>query len=112
MRDSRVSMDGQSHSLLSERLKHDFSYIEEETDKLMNVTDDPAYLFNPPYMKSAERGVNETPLSNDPTENLKAFYDVFVDNKYCFKNILVKTNQTHTTYIVILLNQNITVKQY
>ena len=24
-------------------------------------------------MKSAERGVNETPLSNDPTENLKAF---------------------------------------
>lgn len=40
MRDSRVSMDGQSHSLLSERLKHDFSYIEEETDKLMNVTDD------------------------------------------------------------------------
>lgn len=90
VRDSRVSMDGQSHSLLSERLKHDFSYIEEETDKLMNVTDDPAYLFNPPYMKSAERGVNETPLSNDPTENLKAFYDVFVDNKYCFKKYIGK----------------------
>ena len=112
VRDSRVSMDGQSHSLLSERLKHDFSYIEEETDKLMNVTDDPAYLFNPPYMKSAERGVNETPLSNDPTENLKAFYDVFVDNKYCFKSTLVKTNQTNTTYIVIHLSRNITVKQY
>ena len=45
-------MDGQSHSLLSERLRHDFAYIEEETDKLMNVTDDPAYLFNPPYMKA------------------------------------------------------------
>ncbi|MCS7358163.1 hypothetical protein N0S73_29085, partial [Klebsiella pneumoniae] len=58
VRDSRVSMDGQSHSLLSERLRHDFAYIEEETDKLMNVTDDPAYLFTPPYMKSAERGVN------------------------------------------------------
>ena len=41
-------------------------------------------------MKSAERGVNETPLSNDPTENLKAFYDVFVDNKYCFKKYIGK----------------------
>ena len=112
VRDSRVSMDGQSHPLLSERLKHDFSRIEEETDKLLNVTDDPAYLFNPPYMKSAERGVNETPLSNDPTENLKAFMMCLSIINIVSKSILVKTNQTHTTYIVILLNQSITVKQY
>ena len=63
-------------------------------------------------MKSAERGVNETPLSNDPTENLKAFMMCLSIINIVSKSILVKTNQTHTTYIVILLNQSITVKQY
>ena len=94
---------------MSERLKHDFSRIEEETDKLLNVTDDPAYLFNPPYMKSAERGVNETPLSNDPTENLKAFMMCLLIINIVSKSISARPINNVYSYT---LNQNITVKRY
>ena len=34
VRDSRTSMDGQNHKILSERLRHDFASISEDTQKV------------------------------------------------------------------------------
>ena len=107
IRDSRTSMDGQNHKILSERLRHDFASISEDTQKVLNVTDDATHLFIPPFIPSAEKGVNETPLSSDPTENLKAFYDVFVDNKYCFKKYVGKDqSNTYNVYSYTFQPQN------
>lgn len=90
VRDSRTSLDGYRHDLLSERLRHDFLGIDNKIDKEINVADDNSYMWTPPFIPSAEKGVNGTPQSNDPTENLKAFYDGFVDNDYCKKSYIGK----------------------
>lgn len=87
VRDSRTSIDAQNFPILSERLRHDFTKIDGKIDKELNVADDATYLFTPPFIASAEQGVNETPNNNDPDDNRKVFYDKFVDNKYVTKNM-------------------------
>ena len=54
------------------------------------MADDATYLFTPPFIASAEQGVNETPNNNDPDDNRKVFYDKFVDNKYVTKKYVGK----------------------
>lgn len=45
------------------------------------------------------RGENETPLHNEPVENLKVFYDKFVDNEYCRKTYIGKDQSgEHSVY--------------
>ena len=90
VRDSRTSIDAQNFPILSERLRHDFTRIDEKIDKELNVADDATYLFTPPFIASAEQGVNETPNNNDPDDNRKVFYDKFVDNKYVTKKYVGK----------------------
>lgn len=88
--DARASIDGKSFPLLSERLAHDFLTLKNDVDKELNVTDDLSYLFTSPYIKGARRGENEAPLDNDPKNNLKIFWDKYVDNKYCRKQYIGK----------------------
>jgi hypothetical protein len=61
-------------------LRHDFAAIDEDTQKLLNISDDATHLFVPPFIPSAEKGVNETPLSSDPTENHKTLLGFLLDH--------------------------------
>ncbi|MFM0831973.1 M14 family metallopeptidase [Staphylococcus epidermidis] len=90
VRDSRTSIDAQNFPILSERLRHDFTRVDNKIDKELNVADDDSYLFTPPFIPSSEPGVNGTPNNNDPDENRKVFYDKFVDNKYVTKKYVGK----------------------
>ncbi|MCO6312749.1 M14 family metallopeptidase [Staphylococcus epidermidis] len=90
VRDSRTSIDAQNFPILSERLRHDFTRVDNKIDKELNVADDDSYLFTPPFIPSSESGVNGTPNNNDPDENRKVFYDKFVDNKYVTKKYVGK----------------------
>lgn len=90
VRDSRTSLNGFRHPLLSERLRHDFLNIDNKIENELNVADSNDYLWTPPFIPSTESGVNETPSNNNPTENLKVFYDKFVDDDYCTKSYIGK----------------------
>lgn len=99
VRDSRTSLNGFRHPLLSERLRHDFLNIDNKIEKEINVADDNSYLWTPPHIESTEAGVNETPYSTNPDENLKIFYDKFVDNDYCTKSYIGKDeSKTYNVY--------------
>ena len=54
------------------------------------MADDATYLFTPPFIASAEQGVNETPNNNDPDDNRKVFYDKFIDNNYVTRKYVGK----------------------
>lgn len=88
--DARTSTDGTIHKVLSERLRYDYLNQNSTINKELNVADDNSYIWRPPYIKGAMKGENETPLHSEPTENLKIFWDKFVDNKYCRKTIIGK----------------------
>lgn len=97
--DARASVDGTVSKTLGDRLGRDFNLIRNDLDKELNVAADSSYLWTPPYIKGAMRGENETPLHNEPTENLKVFYDKFVDNEYCRKTYIGKDQSgEHSVY--------------
>ncbi|MFL0593341.1 M14 family metallopeptidase [Staphylococcus caprae] len=88
--DARASIDGINFDTLGDRLGHDFNNLNNLVENELNVADDNSYMWNPPYIKGAMRGENDAPLHNDPVENLKIFWDKFVDNKYCRKSFIGK----------------------
>lgn len=84
--DARVSNDGTTHDLLSERLRDDFEVYDDKMNKLEHVSADNTTLFFPPaVVKSAVKGKEDAPSTDDPKENLRVFWDKFVDNEYVRK---------------------------
>lgn len=109
IRDSRTSLDGVNHSLLSERLRYDLTNVDNAIQKEVNVADDNSYLWTPPFIPSAEPGVNGIPSGNDPDENLQATYDTFIDNQYCRKEYIGKDQSgTYSVYKYIFEPENYT----
>ena len=71
MRDSRTSIDAQ-FPILSERLRHDFTRIDEKIDKELNVADDATYLFTL-HLLLVQNKVNEHLIITIPMTIEKCF---------------------------------------
>lgn len=101
--DARVSNDGKTYDLLSERLHHDFEVYDDKMNKIEHIDGDNSTLFFPPdVVKSAVKGKEDAPNTNDPDENLKVFWDKFVDNEYVTKRkIGVDESRNYNVYSYI-----------
>ena len=85
LRDSRVSVDGNSHDVLSERLLHDFNLINKVIDNNYNTLN-----------KKIERIINVNDFGADPTgqkDSTEAFKKAFANGRH-------HVHMTEGTYIV------------
>lgn len=97
--DARVGIDGTIHPLLSDRLRHDIEGNDDRIRKLENIDGDNTTLFFPPTPTSAVKGQDGAPTTDEPTENLKVYWDKFVDGDYVTKRKIGNDqSQTYNVY--------------